>query len=147
MKECQRCGKVCVTRKGLCPGHYAQVRRGEPLRDLKPQRPQGTRGGLCRCGSPEQKNSAHCKECAKWCKVKSKYGITQEDYLEMLLNQGGVCAICGEAGVMLCIDHDHATGKIRGLLCAHCNHGLGKFKDRRDLLARASEYLERSEGL
>lgn len=72
-----------------------------------------------------------------------KYGISIDDYESMLGSQGGKCAIC------LCIpsgklhvDHCHSTGFVRGLLCEGCNHGLGKFKDSAESLARAIGYLE-----
>src|SRR2546423_5792224 len=62
--------------------------------------------------------------------LKRKFGLTLEEYDEMLAAQEGGCAICGEApeeGKILHIDHDHETGLVRGLLCQRCNHGLGLF--------------------
>lgn len=83
--------------------------------------------------------------------LKRKFNITAEEYRQMLDAQNGVCAICEKpetstyAGTIrnLAVDHDHATGKIRGLLCAHCNHTLGKMGDSAALLRRAADYLER----
>lgn len=77
------------------------------------------------------------------------YGITQEEYEELKAQQGDVCAICGQPEVRvhkgikvdLCVDHDHETGKVRGLLCARCNHGLGNFKDSPENLSNAIDYL------
>ena len=73
------------------------------------------------------------------------YGITQEDYDVMLRAQGGVCKICGQKESVdrfpLAVDHDHKTGKVRGLLCGSCNTGLGKFNDDPDLLLKAMKYL------
>lgn len=79
--------------------------------------------------------------------LKKAYGLTQEGYDAMLEEQGGVCAICGASpnGKNLAVDHDHVTGKVRGLLCFKCNYGLGYFQDSRDLLAKASEYLNKKE--
>jgi hypothetical protein len=54
----------------------------------------------------------------------------------------GPCEICGRVGA-LCLDHDHATGEIRGWLCPSCNRGLGLFRDSSDLMRKAFEYLER----
>ncbi|SRR6266568_3130857 len=72
-------------------------------------------------------------------------------YEEMLTLQGGGCAICGSAVNManrdLAIDHDHATGQIRGLLCTYCNTGLGMFRDNPELLREAISYLEASKKL
>lgn len=59
----------------------------------------------------------------------------------MLAEQGGLCAICREAPAEH-VDHDHATGRVRGLLCFNCNGALGQFRDRRDLMVRAIAYLD-----
>ncbi|GGP31473.1 hypothetical protein GCM10010501_72640 [Streptomyces libani subsp. rufus] len=85
--------------------------------------------------------------------VKSRYGITAEDYEALLEAQGGACAICREpctTGNRLSVDHDHeccpgrrSCGKcIRGLLCTRCNPGIGYFRDNVELLRRAVAYLE-----
>lgn len=86
--------------------------------------------------------------------LKSKFGITQKDYEEILESQNGVCSICGceesvshrykEGSQNLSIDHCHKTGNIRGLLCSNCNQGLGRFKDKPKLLLKAIEYLNKS---
>lgn len=82
--------------------------------------------------------------------IKSVYGITLKDYDDMFKKQGGVCFICGQketrknkyTGVCrLHIDHDHKTGKVRGLLCHSCNFGISAFMDSAQLLERAIEYL------
>jgi hypothetical protein len=70
-----------------------------------------------------------------------KYGLTEEAYAAMVVSQGGCCLICGSPVDRLHVDHDHSTGDVRGLLCQSCNHGLGNFKDRVDLLLRAADYL------
>lgn len=77
-----------------------------------------------------------------------RYGITPEDYDRMLEEQGGGCAICGNAanlwrpGCLLHVDHCHETGVVRGLLCDRCNMGVGYFNDDSVLLRLAAEYLE-----
>ena len=76
-----------------------------------------------------------------------KYGITLDDYNQMLDDQDGVCAICQNecpTGRRLSVDHDHETGEVRGLLCHGCNLGLGAFKDSVRGLQRAIQYLESS---
>lgn len=73
------------------------------------------------------------------------YGITVETYRSMWKSQGGFCAICGEVdydGIRLCVDHDHVTGTVRGLLCGKCNRGIGLLKDSPAVLAKAALYLE-----
>ena len=57
--------------------------------------------------------------------LKQRYGMTLEAYEEMVEKQEGRCLICGELPPALFIDHDHATGKVRGLLCPRCNGALG----------------------
>jgi hypothetical protein len=71
------------------------------------------------------------------------YGISVEDYDEMLESQGGGCYICGigPVGRALDIDHDHRTGKVRGLLCSNHNRALGLLGDDPDLLLAAHTYL------
>lgn len=64
----------------------------------------------------------------------------------MLASQGGGCAICGRApreDIALHVDHDHATGAIRGLTCFRCNNALGDFADDPSLLEHAAAYLSR----
>jgi hypothetical protein len=75
--------------------------------------------------------------------LRKKYGMAPEEYDTLFRAQEGVCAICGSTpGVRrLAVDHDHVTGKIRGLLCGTCNTGLGAFKDRPHLLLSAATYL------
>lgn len=80
----------------------------------------------------------------KW-SLKSKFGITVEQYDATLEKQNGVCAICNKTcrtGRRLAVDHCHKTGKVRGLLCAECNNGIGKLNDDPDLLRKAIKYLE-----
>jgi hypothetical protein len=74
-----------------------------------------------------------------------KYGITVDDYDALFASQAGRCAICstdspGGRG-RFHVDHDHATGEVRGLLCTNCNAGLGQFKDDPDRLGAAIRYL------
>jgi hypothetical protein len=73
------------------------------------------------------------------------FGISAEEYDQLLEKQGGGCAICGEKprSRRLAVDHDHVTGRVRGLLCDGHNLALGHFKDRPDHLRIAAEYLER----
>jgi hypothetical protein len=77
--------------------------------------------------------------------LKRKFGLSLEQYDEMLASQHGGCAICGdapEANVSLHIDHDHDSGAVRGLLCFSCNGGLGQFKEEPDLIRAAAAYLD-----
>jgi hypothetical protein len=72
-----------------------------------------------------------------------RYGLTAEAYATLLSKQNGVCAICRVSSrKALDVDHDHATGKVRGLLCGACNKGLGQFQDSPDILLTAHQYLK-----
>lgn len=76
-----------------------------------------------------------------------EYGISADDYDKKLEAQNGCCAICRSASSggrtkVLSIDHDHATGLVRGLLCGSCNLGIGKFADDPERLVAAAEYLK-----
>jgi hypothetical protein len=81
----------------------------------------------------------------------ARHGITPEEYDVKLASQDGRCAICGNppnpqgirAASCLHLDHDHATGVHRDLLCVNCNQGLGRFKDDPDLLRAAADYIGR----
>lgn len=79
--------------------------------------------------------------------IKSNYGLTRIEFDRILASQNGVCGICeGEKtgpGRTFRVDHDHATGKIRGLLCQHCNVGLGGARDNPEILRKMIDYLER----
>jgi 5-methylcytosine-specific restriction endonuclease McrA len=77
--------------------------------------------------------------------LRRKFGLTIEQYEALLQRQGGRCAICrspGNGSVSLHVDHDHVTGRVRGLLCFRCNGGLGQFREEPELLRRAARYVE-----
>ena len=77
-------------------------------------------------------------------RLRSRYGISVDEYDKILASQNGVCAICRRlcrTGRNLAVDHDHHTDQIRGLLCVNCNQMLGAIDDDVDLLERAIDYL------
>lgn len=96
-------------------------------------------------------NTEKCKKLARNRDLK-KYGITLEDLEKMLRDQDNKCAICGKEiflfgsskKITAHVDHDHKTGKVRGLLCQECNTGLGKFMDNTDYLLSAVSYLKKN---
>jgi len=85
-----------------------------------------------------------CKDCETDKTMRRLYGITLGDYARMFEEQNGVCAVCGQAstGTRLHIDHDHTTGRVRGLLCFKCNSVLGKVNDDPEHLLTLVAYLE-----
>lgn len=105
----------------------------------------------CRgCGDdipPERRgNAIYCSEdCKQRSRRHETYGLTRQG-LQALLAQHELCAVCGtdewgKKGPQ--VDHCHATGRVRGVLCTSCNTGLGHFRDRVDLLEAAIVYLRR----
>jgi hypothetical protein len=79
--------------------------------------------------------------------IKRKYGLSEEEYNNLLKKQDGKCAICKTTDLgkfktkRFYVDHDKTTGKVRGLLCIKCNTGLGMFKEDIKILSEAIEYL------
>lgn len=99
----------------------------------------------------DDKLSTECTRCLNARRLR-QYGITQEQYDEMVERQGGVCAICrNPPSRAFDIDHDHACcpgetscgNCVRGLLCFNCNSAIGKFKEDVETLQRAVTYLTR----
>ena len=87
------------------------------------------------------------KECNKYNRqwhFKDKFNLSHEEWLEMWEYQEEKCAICGivfPTPSDACVDHDHKTGEIRGLLCRKCNRGIGHFNDDIELVTKAMKYL------
>lgn len=88
-----------------------------------------------------------------------RYGMTNDEYVDLLEEQGGVCAVCGSDDPLapgrprkdgekksqgsFHVDHDHETGKVRGLVCSMCNRMLGQGRDSSTVLQLGAEYLQR----
>ena len=113
---------------------------------------------LCNFGKHSNNNkyniSRICKNCSVELNKESKvrgYNISKNDFIKMLENQDYKCKICGteikyssplkDKYKSACIDHNHKTGKVRGLLCSNCNRALGLFKDNKENLKNAYNYL------
>ena len=90
-----------------------------------------------------KRNRSGNSELIKRTNLKQKYKITYEQFIEMHEKQGGCCAICKAELplIKMVVDHNHATNKVRGLLCTTCNFGLGHFKDSQEILSSAIIYL------
>jgi hypothetical protein len=104
---------------------------------------------LKRLTDPEYRERQRARE-REWRRkryFREVYRISLEDYDVMLAQQNGACAICGRTPKeRLAVDHCHATGNVRGLLCAKCNSGLAFYQDNPDRLLAAIAYLESSRG-
>lgn len=94
--------------------------------------------------NPQKKKFGYYKsfEAYRNSRLFYKYGITLNQYNCLFNVQKGLCLICRSRKKILCVDHDHKTGKVRGLLCDFCNKGLGYFKDDMRLILRSVEYLK-----
>lgn len=80
--------------------------------------------------------------------LRENYGMTPDEFNALWASQAGKCAICatplmpkGRQPNSVCIDHNHQTGEVRGLLCRSCNDGIGRLKDSPDVLESAAKYL------
>ena len=83
--------------------------------------------------------SYYCKDCMSNIKYLRNYGLDKKQIEELGVNGCNICGVLSK----LRVDHDHLTGKIRGILCDNCNVGLGHFKDSVDLLQKGKEYLSK----
>lgn len=92
----------------------------------------------------EYKNNrkSHMKVLARGSYFKRLYGITITEFESMVEEQKESCALCGKRKKLF-VDHCHKTKKVRALLCAQCNWGLGQFHDNPQLIRAAADYLER----
>ncbi len=99
-----------------------------------------------------KKNQIKFRKKIRDYRLRKEYGITSEDYERMMEEQDEKCAICRKGGFpktgpkRLNIDHNHTTGKVRGLLCVDCNNGVGRFHDDIDFMHNAIQYLIKHDG-
>jgi hypothetical protein len=124
--------------------------KNKPLNEFveRKNRPSGYQAYCKQCHNLKRKLNYNSEYMRNF-DLKKSYGITQDDYNEMFTKQNGCCKIC-EIHILnlnqkrkkhLCIDHDHKTGKIRGLLCDKCNRGIGLLQDSKYVLLNAYNYL------
>ena len=121
----------------------------KPLDSFYPHK-GSKQGVLARC---KQCISAHRKasyssEKALETLLKSRYKLSKREYDTKLSEQNGVCAICGTTDPgkyhgRFCVDHNHSTNEVRGLICHNCNSALGNFKDSVSVLLSAVDYLKK----
>jgi hypothetical protein len=124
----KRCS-TCKLRKAPIAKHF----------DRRAEAADGFRGQCKKC----LRGPYVAKDRERW--LLKKYGITTAHYDLLLAKQGGACAIChglNPNGQRLSVDHCHTTNEVRGLLCALCNDGIGKFQDDTQRMQAAIEYIE-----
>jgi hypothetical protein len=167
VKRCKACGEVKLFadfyanklgRDGLCPECKAcnlAARRAKYEADPKPyiarvkkwQHENAERVNEYR---HEYRRRPERKRADRDGHLRRKYGIGIDDFDRLLLKQSGTCAICEEPSPVegsLHVDHDHASGRVRGLLCVSCNNALGAFRESLDIFQRAADYLDRDDEL
>lgn len=88
-----------------------------------------------------KENPEKIKENSRRQSLRRKCGISQDDYTARLNAQGGVCLICGAGEKKMAVDHNHETGKVRGILCMNCNLMVGHSGESALTLERAAKYL------
>lgn len=132
MKKCHKC-KIAQPYKNF---HSSSHKKGYIAYDCK----------KCRSESRKKYYNKNRDEISKKASIKHRmntYGITEEQYNDILLSQNSLCAICKKPNdKTLHVDHNHKTGKIRGLLCSGCNTGIGFFNEDIDSLTNAVKYLK-----
>lgn len=162
--KCAKCELYCYGR-GLCYKHYSAlpdvIARRNELNKKRYSTEKGTAQRLASMKKYEQsekgKKGRAIRAAARYQRDKKlglvtdrsyfiginvRYGLTKQVYLDMLCKQGGACAICNQTSTKrLFVDHCHATGIVRGLLCIRCNSVIGHAVDSVDVLQLAIRYL------
>lgn len=165
MKQCKRCKDLGVGSKpdsefnkgsdtdglqNMCREHSREANRAWVKANPEKNRAKGKR---FRDANPVGYRHGQTKS-----RLKRVYGISSEQYLKLMEDQNGECALCELPIISLLdndrdfkgrpdnniarVDHCHETGRVRGLLCFGCNVGLGKFRDDTKLLLKATRYLD-----
>lgn len=154
-RVCSRCGeefKPYQYNQKRCRNCVLEVDRRAASRAIEKVCPS--------CNNQFTPRTARQTYCSSACGEKGRvknyylrtYGLEREEVEELLSKCGHKCQICGGEGFImngsrhkakLVVDHDHKTGKVRGMLCHNCNRGLGLFSDSVDNMQRAIAYLSK----
>lgn len=147
VKRCSRCKQLKPLEN--FDQYRTQANRLKRCSQCKTCRVQGKKKSRIKLRQSSEYKKHRARERSRW--LRDNYSLTLAEYNALLSKQGNGCAICGqpEAHVhpryktpySLAVDHDHANGRIRGLLCYRCNRGIGIFQDRPELLEKAAVYL------
>ncbi len=133
--ECKACFSA-LSKQRYRKNPRPAIRRAQEWRAQNLERHQASQ----RKRREERRDELREKDRRRW--LSAKYGLTPDDFNELLARQQGACAICGRVmGKDLHIDHDHATNTVRGLLCGSCNRGIGLLQENQKHLRKASVYL------
>ena len=123
--RCSRCGHE------KAPEDFPRNKRG----------PDGRHWNCRSCHSDQNRESRAKNGGARKYHLKKRYGITLQEFDALITKQGFLCPICLRRPAVH-VDHHHASGTVRGILCEMCNGGLGQFRDNPATIESAIEYLE-----
>ena len=141
-RKCKVCGEILP----LSSKHFHKKKDGKhgyrwTCKECRKNNYQENKEEISKKAKEFYRNNKHIKRNND---LKTKFGITLDQYNKMLENQNDICAICGGNNdyISLAVDHNHETGKIRGLLCGSCNGMLGLAKDNLLILIKGVKYLK-----
>ena len=148
MKTCTACGtsdtlfyKRSASPDGLDPICKTCRKEYQATYYAKPEKRE-QRLSYWRKRNEELRAAGQYDTVQRWAQIKTRYGLTKEQYDTLLARQNNACAICKVPFIDTpCVDHDHVTNITRGLLCDPCNQLLGKAKDSITVLQNAINYL------
>lgn len=138
--ECKTCHNTAVVARQKLP----HIRALANARQMERRRSAGVQPKRVFRDAADRLDARH--RTGHKSRLQTQYGLSLDEYASMLQRQDGKCAICFGPPISprpLAVDHDHATGKVRGLLCDRCNHGLGHFCDSPIRLSSAIAYLQK----
>ncbi len=95
----------------------------------------------------KKRSSETVNRSARNSRLKREYGISIDEFDQMVSTHRGICPICSRTTTRWVVDHDHNSGEVRDVICATCNIGLGIFLDSSEVLSRASNYLSMGNGV
>jgi len=137
-----------IKNKDKINAHVREYRNKKKLIAIKNGQPTRQQKYYAKTKEDKHNHYELRKEIIKDRNIFRRYGITIEQRNKMIIDQNDRCAICNELlsnGKFTHIDHNHETGKVRGILCSNCNSGIGMFKDNIEILASAIKYLKQTE--
>lgn len=141
--------KLCRQCNTVKPISSFGTQRGKPRHHCKECKNKESREWYEKNKDRKRELSKQYKHIKKNQDLQKAYGITLDEYNRMLAEQSNCCKICNthqdKLKRILCVDHNHVTGKVRGLLCDNCNRSLGLLKDNLTVLRNAVKYLEINE--
>lgn len=142
MKTCKNCGSKFVKRCRACQKAWEQKYKVLNRTEICAKKRAYHHNNRPIISVKKKAYYEKNKETILANRIKRLYSLTPEQYQQLSRSQGDACAICQITPEKLMVDHDHATGKVRGLLCGMCNLAIGYFGDKPETMEAAKRYLE-----